>query len=67
MGITYVDFLTRLRIFHARVLLLDHPEMKVADVAARCGFASASYFGMVFKKDVGVSPGMYRLTERGRL
>ena len=63
-GITYVDFLTRVRIFRARRLLLDHPEMKVAEVAARCGFASASYFGLVFKKDVGMSPGLFRRSGR---
>ena len=63
VGINFVDFLTRIRIFHVRTLLLDYPEMKIAEIAERCGFSSASYFGMVFRKDVGVSPGLYRLTE----
>ena len=63
-GITYVDFLTRLRIFRARNLLLDHPEMKLEEVARRCGFSSASYFGARFKRDVGVTPGVFRYRER---
>ena len=57
-GMTYVDFLTRVRLFRARNLLLDHPEMKLAEVS------SASYFGLLFRKDVGMTPGMFRLTER---
>ena len=60
-GLTYVDFLTRLRIFRARTLLLDHPEMKIDKVAKKCGFSGASYFGAVFKRDVGVSPSVFRL------
>ena len=63
-GITYVDFLTRVRLFKARDLLLDHPEMKLAEVARQCGFSSASYFGSLFKRDVGMTPGMFRLAER---
>ncbi|MBQ1366597.1 MAG: AraC family transcriptional regulator [Firmicutes bacterium] len=63
-GMTYVDFLTRVRLFRARNLLLDHPEMKLAEVARQCGFSSASYFGLLFRKDVGMTPGMFRLTER---
>ena len=63
-GITYVDFLTRIRIFRARNLLLDHPEMKLEEVARQCGFSSASYFGARFKRDVGVTPGLFRLRER---
>ncbi len=61
-GMTCVDFLTRVRVFRARGLLLDHPEMKLEQVAKACGFSSASYFGAVFKKDTGVTPGAFRLT-----
>ena len=63
-GMTYVDFLTRVRLFRARSLLLDHPEMKLEEVARQCGFSSASYFGAVFKKDVGMTPGRFRILER---
>ena len=60
-GMTYVEFLTRVRLFRVRTLLLDHPEMPLAEVARHCGFFSPSYFGGVFKRDVGVSPGRFRL------
>lgn len=59
---TIGSFLTNLRISHARVLLLENPELKVAEIGRLCGFENPSYFGEAFKKVVGVSPIEYRIS-----
>ncbi|MDA3963071.1 MAG: AraC family transcriptional regulator [Planctomycetota bacterium] len=40
--------------------LLRRDDLSVKQVAVLCGFASEAYFGRVFKKVVGVSPGRWR-------
>ncbi|TVQ24352.1 MAG: response regulator [Spirochaetaceae bacterium] len=59
-GVNYIDYLTRHRIDRARELLLS-PETKVREVAERIGFQDPRYFGQVFKKIVGITPGRYQL------
>ncbi|MEX0428544.1 helix-turn-helix domain-containing protein [Nocardioides sp. DS6] len=41
------------RLDRARTMLLDHPEIGVAEVAARSGFGSASYFSRAFRDRFG--------------
>ena len=38
----------------------DRQGLSVAEVAARCGFASQSHFGRVFRERVGVTPLQWR-------
>ena len=57
---TIVHFLTGIRISRARILLNQYPEKKVLEIAEMCGFESPSYFGMIFKKETGVTPENYR-------
>lgn len=52
----------------ARSLLATGAEQRTADVAARCGFASASYFSQAFRRRFGVTAGEVRaaaLSRRG--
>lgn len=60
MGITIMQYLTEIRIGHARHLLTLHPEKKVLEIGKICGFESPSYFGKTFKKEVGITPEGYR-------
>lgn len=60
MGITIMQYLTEIRIGHARHLLTLHPEKKVLEIGKMCGFESPSYFGKTFKKEVGITPEGYR-------
>ena len=56
MGLTIMQYLTEIRIGHARHLLTLHPEKKVLEIGKMCGFESPSYFGKIFKKEVGMTP-----------
>lgn len=63
-GMNYIDYLTRHRIDNARQLLLS-ADTRVRDVAEKVGFQDPRYFGQVFKKVVGITPGRYQL-QHGR-
>lgn len=60
MGQTIMRRLLDIRISRARVYLLQYPEKRVLEIAQMCGFHSPSYFGAMFKKEVGVTPESYR-------
>ena len=36
--------------------MTEHPELKIQDVAERCGFSSRSVFTQVFTRETGVNP-----------
>lgn len=57
---TIMQALLTVRISRARLFLIQYPEKKVQEIARMCGFESPSYFGKVFKKEVGVTPENYR-------
>ncbi len=57
---TIMHYLLTVRISRARIFLIQYPEKKVLEIAQMCGFESPSYFGKVFKKEVGVTPENYR-------
>lgn len=59
---TIMQYLTKLRISRARILLIEYPEQKVAEIGRMCGFESPSYFGETFRKIVGMTPNEYRLS-----
>ena len=62
-GITYHQYVTELtyiRIGHARILLKQHPEKRIAEIAELCGYRDAGYFGKVFQKVNGETPDQYR-------
>lgn len=58
-GKTFIEYLTDIRMEHARKLLLE-TNMKNYEVAQACGFANATYFSTVFKSVYGMSPSTYR-------
>ena len=59
MGITFVDYLTNVRIREAIELLHDD-NMKMYEIAENVGYSSQHYFSNVFKKKVGLSPNDYK-------
>ncbi len=59
---TVMQYLTKLRISQARILLIEYPEKKVLEIGRRCGFESPSYFGKTFKKIVGMTPEEFRIS-----
>lgn len=59
MGVGFNEYVTALRLERAQRLLTT-TTMKVSDIAQICGFRSASYFGSVFRKQMGMAPVEYR-------
>lgn len=58
--VSFHEELTRRRLELA-ARYLRQPELSVASVAERCGFAETGYFIKVFRKHCGVTPGQFRL------
>jgi AraC-like DNA-binding protein/ligand-binding sensor protein len=58
-GLTFTDYLARVRIEKAKTLLLDRSR-RVSEIAYDVGFQSLTHFNRVFKKIVGRSPSSYR-------
>lgn len=58
-GITFMEYLTRVRLRHARELLASST-LRIYEVAERTGYSNQHYFSNAFKKVIGVSPLEYR-------
>ncbi|KKO51467.1 response regulator transcription factor [Paenibacillus sp. DMB20] len=58
-GVTLSDFLGRIRIDKAKLLLLN-PNLRIAQVAEMVGYQDEKYFSKVFKKLEGQTPNDYR-------
>ena len=58
-GSTPMEFLSRIRIEHAKTLL-RRSDTKVIDIAFECGYSSSQYFANNFKNATGVTPSVYR-------
>ena len=59
LGVTFLDYLNALRLAKAKELLLT-TKKNMDEIAAEVGLGSANYFGMFFKKAVGISPLRFR-------
>ncbi len=59
MHCSVMEYRSFIRISKAKELL-SSTNMKLGDIASECGFSSANYFGLIFKKEVGISPTSYR-------
>ena len=58
-GLTFTDYVSRVRIEKARNLLLN-PNLRISEIAFEVGFQSLTHFNRVFKKITGQSPTQYR-------
>jgi len=58
-GLTFTDYLARVRIEKAKTLLLN-PNRRISEVAYDVGFQSLTHLNRVFRKIVGQSPTSYR-------
>ena len=55
-GCTFYQFVNRYRIEEAKRLKLENPDMKIGDVADRCGFSSLTVFSRAFSTITGMTP-----------
>ncbi|MFD7719750.1 AraC family transcriptional regulator [Streptomyces sp. NPDC059814] len=58
LGMTFPQWRTQLRLYHALVLLAEN--VQVTAVAHRCGWSSASAFIDVFRRSFGHTPGTHQ-------
>ena len=58
-GRTFSDYVTRLRVEHAKRLLCS-PELDMAEIAAQTGFYDQSHLTHAFKSVTGGTPGSFR-------
>ncbi|MCS7089438.1 MAG: AraC family transcriptional regulator [Verrucomicrobiota bacterium] len=65
MGMTFTQYLTRVRLERAKDLLLN-PALTVGEVATAVGFGSIPHFNRSFKKYTGITPTRYRALHGGR-
>lgn len=59
VGRTVEDEIIRTRLEHAKRLLLE-TNCSLAEIAAKVGWASSSYFVQVFRRECGLTPQQYR-------
>lgn len=63
LNATVFEYLIDLRIDRARDLL-KYGSLPITEIALRCGFSSASYFGKIFREKQRLAPREYRLAAR---
>jgi len=58
-GINFIDFLTEIRMEHAKQLLRES-DHSMKEICAEVGYSDPNYFSRTFKKNVGVTPTEYK-------
>jgi AraC-like DNA-binding protein/ligand-binding sensor protein len=58
-GLTFTDYLSRVRIEKAKILLYNN-RLRVSEIAYEVGFQTITHFNRIFRKLVGYSPTEYR-------
>lgn len=59
-GKNFLEYMTELRIEHAKSLLTADPGRKIGDVAQQCGYQDTKYFRKLFKRHTGLTPAGYK-------
>lgn len=59
LGLSYTELVLKVRIENGIKLMAD-PMLRLYDISEKTGFSTQHYFSAAFKKEVGVSPAMFR-------
>lgn len=59
-GFGISEYLSMIRLQHAKHLLRSSPDLCVAEIADLCGYNDSNYFSEQFKRNCGVSPRAFR-------
>ena len=59
MGVSPMQYLMNCRMEKAKELLTD-TRRTISDIAAEVGYQNKNYFTMLFKRNVGITPGKFR-------
>ena len=65
-SVTPIEYLITQRLHHAGMLLAN-TTMPIEEIAAACGYSTASFFIRQFKQHVHTTPLQYRLEQHGSL
>lgn len=63
VGVTLADFVKRLRLERALVMMTHHKKPSITSIALACGFSSPSDFTRCFKQRFGTAPSAFDLKE----
>ncbi len=58
-GCSVTEYVARQRMTHIEELLADYT-LSISEIAEKCGFSGANYFCRFFRRQTGVSPGVFR-------
>lgn len=67
VGCKFTEYLTDVRVKHAKQLLIQNKTASINDIAAMAGYGRAGYFTMVFQKVTGLKPSDYRKNYMNRV
>jgi len=62
-GCNPIEFLTQIRLEMAQQLLIE-TNLSLDEIAFRCGWSSGAYLSHVFKRQMLITPGHFRLSQR---
>jgi len=60
-----IAYVNSYRIAMSKDMMIQYPDLNLADVAEKCGYESLNYFSSVFRNLEGISPGEYRKLHLG--
>lgn len=63
-GMGIAEYIRKLRIKKAKLLLHEQPDLPLAEVASQCGFSDYNYFITIFRQIVGIPPKAYANEQR---
>ena len=59
MHCSIMEYVAGLRLTKAKQLL-RYSDKRIEEISEECGYSSPNYFGLIFKKEVGLSPLNFR-------
>lgn len=65
-GESFTEYLNRIRLEHAALMLVSRPRLAVAEIATSVGYRNSQYFCTKFKVKFGITPLQYRNSEKMR-
>jgi transcriptional regulator GlxA family with amidase domain len=60
MGVSFTEYVNRMRIEYATMLINQHPDKSLTEVAEQAGFSGASSFYRNFRQFKGMGPREYQ-------
>ena len=55
-GCSFYQLVNRYRVAEAKRLMTEQPDLKIQDIADRCGFSSRRVFSQIFTRETGATP-----------